>query len=95
MNIKIRRGFRKAIFSNGKTISAGAAPTDKAPSKPRTGRQLNDPKKPSLESVIDYASVLVCIDKSGVTAVNYVATDLGISKKQARQVLVDAGVLVF
>jgi uncharacterized membrane-anchored protein len=59
------------------------------------GRQLNDQKRPSLESVLEYASVLVCTDKSGNAAVDFVASDLGLSRKQARETLVAAGILRF
>lgn len=62
---------------------------------PKMGRQLNDPKKPSLESVLEHASVLACTDKSGNAAVNFVASDLGLSRKQAREALVAAGILHF
>jgi|688.fasta_scaffold226591_2 hypothetical protein len=94
-----QRISRKVVFLNKKQslkqpVSARLSNNSQNKS-PQTGRQLNSPKKPSLESVLDRASVLVCMDKSGSSAIDYVAADLKLSRKQARQALVAAGVLRF
>jgi hypothetical protein len=94
-----KRLSKVAVFSNKKHGLKHPAyvrlSNDPQSKSPRTGRQLDDPKKPSLESVLDHAAVLVCIDKSGSSAIDYVSSDLRLSRKQARQTLVAAGVLSF